>query len=516
MNGGQGEALAFLARPSSYGPECEEVVRIDTHAAIIFLAGDFAYKVKRAVRLSYLDFSTLEKRKAVCAREIEINRRTAPDIYLGVVAITRKSDGALALGGEGDAVEWAVKMRRFDQTNLLDRLAQQNSLPVAAMAPLAHEIARLHAGARANRRFDSAGAMSRDVVEPVAKAIGKAPPLIGEREATGFAHAFRAELRRCRGLIGERARKGYVRRCHGDLHLRNIVMAEGVPILFDAIEFDENIATVDILYDLAFLLMDLWHRGLPAHANAVFNEYMRRPVAGGPLAALEGLRLLPFYLAARAGVRAMVALDRIDVVEGHDRKKAKGEFVEFFRLAHAFLDTQGPRLLAIGGLSGTGKTTLARNLAPFVGAAPGALVVRSDVERKRIAGVDETEKLCPERYTRKATGLVYRTAFAKAGAALAAGHSVILDAVFARKEQRERARGIADKAGVPFAGLWLEATGQKLVERVEARRGDASDADVRVVRRQLDYDLGDIDWMRVDAGDTPEAVCRTVKKRLGL
>lgn len=512
----QKEVLAFLARPSSYEPAPRAVERIDTHAAIVFLAGDFAYKVKRAVTLPYLDFSRLEMREAVCRREIEVNRRTAPDIYLGVVAITRGRDGALAIGGKGEPVEWVVKMRRFDQSKLLDGLAEKGDLPVATMRPLAEKIAGLHAQARANRHLDYAAAMARDVIDPVSKAAKKAPPLIGKNEAEGFVRAFHEELRRGRTLLERRARQGYVRRCHGDLHLRNIVMIDDAPVLFDAIEFDENIATIDILYDLAFLLMDLWHRNLPAHANAVFNEYMRRPEAGGPLAALEGLRLLPLYLAARAGVRAMVALDRLAVVEGREQDKAEREFVEFFGLASGFLETQPPGLLAVGGLSGTGKTTLARTLAPFVGDAPGALVVRSDVERKRLAGVDETEKLSPEHYKKKATGLVYRACFAKAEAALAAGHSVILDAVFARQDQRERARQIADKTGVSFTGIWLEAPEQELVERVERRSGDASDADARVVRRQLDYDLGGIDWMRVDAGGNAGALYRDVRRRLGL
>jgi len=512
----QDEVLAFLARPSSYEPAPDTVKRIDTHAAIIFLAGDFAYKVKRAVTLPYLDFSTLEMREAVCRREVEINRRTAPDIYIGVVAITRGREGALAIGGKGQPVEWAVKMRRFDQSKLLDRLAEQDDLPIEAMSSLADKIAGLHAQARANRRFDHDGAMSRVVIEPVSKAAGKAPPLIAKREAVGFVRAFQEELGRNRTLLERRARQGYVRRCHGDLHLRNIVMIGDAPVLFDAIEFDEDIATIDILYDLAFLLMDLWHLDLRAHANAVFNAYIRYPEAGGPLAALEGLRLLPLYLAARAGVRAMVALDRLAVVKGQERDKARQEFIEFFGLASGFLETRGPRLFAVGGVSGTGKTTLARNLAPFVGDAPGALVVRSDVERKRLAGAGETEKLSPRHYTKRATGLVYRSCFAKAEAALAAGHSVILDAVFARRDQRQRARQIADREGVPFAGIWLEAPERKLVERVEGRSGDASDADAGVVRRQLDYDLGDIDWLRVDSGGNAGAVCRNVRRRLGL
>jgi aminoglycoside phosphotransferase family enzyme len=503
--GGQDAVLAFMGKRLSYDPPPETVKRIDTHAAVVFLAGGYAYKIKRAVRLRYLDFSTLEKRRAVCEREIAINRLTAPDIYLGVVPIVRRAGGALSIGGSGEVVEWAVKMWRFSQAGLFDALAREGALSLELMAPLAATIADLHAKAKPVRGAHGAKAMAY-VVESIAISLAHAPPLLDGAAVKEFIRAMRGALRAQSVSLDERARKGMMRRCHGDLHLRNIVLIEGRPVLFDAIEFDEEIAKIDIFYDLAFLLMDLWHRELTAHANTVFNAYLRASDTHEPLVQLRGLALMPLFLSARAGVRVMVTLDRLPFVTGADRREAKSEFAEFFALAKTFLRPEPPRLIAVGGLSGTGKSTLAAALAPGIGAAPGALVVRSDIERKRLAGVRETTRLSSSHYSTAATGRVFRALNAKAQVALAAGHSVILDAVFAREDQRRRVEDIARKAGVPFTGVWLEAGERQLIERVETRIGDASDADAAIVRQQLTYDTGRISWTRVDASGNPDMV----------
>jgi hypothetical protein len=494
-----------MGKRSSYDPSPEAVKRIDTHAAVVFLAGGYAYKIKRAVRLPYLDFSTLEKRREVCEREVEINRNTAPDIYLGVVPIVRLGDGTLSIGGSGVPVEWAVKMRRFCQADLFDALAGKGALSIELMAPLAATIADMHARSKPVRDMGGVQAMA-DVVASTTASLMQAPPQLKASKVKDFARALRGTLRAGSTLLDARARKGTVRRCHGDLHLRNIVLIEGQPVLFDAIEFDEAIATVDIFYDLAFLLMDLWHRGLTHHANALFNAYLRAPGTREPLASLRGLALMPLFLAVRASVRAMVTLDRLPFVTGADQREAVGELGEFFELANMFLKPPPPRLIAVGGLSGTGKSTLAAALAPDIGAVPGALVVRSDIERKRLAGAGETMRLGSAHYSAAATGRVYRALYAKARVALAAGHSVILDAVFAKEDQRVRAEEIAREAKVPFTGLWLEAPDRQLIERVETRSSDASDADARVVRRQLGYETGHVSWERVDASGEPHIV----------
>lgn len=507
----QDEAIAFLEKPASYPDRPERVDRIETHGALVFLAGERVYKIKRAVRLPYLDFSTLERRRAVCEREVGINRLTAPELYLGTRPIMRRGNGELALGGDGEPVEWAVEMKRFDQALLLDHMADEDTLPLAAMTPLADHIAGYHARAPVHR----AGGVEalEHVIEQVAGAIEAGGDEIRETGTAGFARSLLRSFAGNRGLLAARQREGFVRRCHGDMHLRNIVMLDGAPTLFDAIEFDEDIATIDILYDFAFLLMDLWHRGKRRHANAVFNRYLWREGAGVNIAAL---RLMPMLLALRAGVRAMVALDRMDQQDSDDRHETRREASRYVALGNGFLAPAPPGLIATGGLSGTGKSTLAAALAPYIGAAPGALHLRSDVERKLLFGRAPEEKLGEEAYAGDATRRVYETLFAKAEYALASGHSVILDAVFANPAEREAAEDAARKAGVPFDGLWLTAERDELVRRVDAREGDASDADAEIVRRQLDYDLGEMTWQALDASRAPDEVAQAALHMLEI
>jgi predicted kinase len=295
-------------------------------------------------------------------------------------------------------------------------------------------------------------------------------------------------------LVARRQAAGAVRRCHGDLHLRNIVRLAGEPVPFDAIEFSEKIANIDVLYDLAFTLMDLSRQGLGALANRLLNEWLWR-IADLPAAPHdEALALLPLFLSRRAAIRAYVD-SAVTAVSGADNAPARA----YQQAALAFLQPAPPRLVAVGGLSGSGKTTLALKLAPGIGRAPGAAVVRSDVERKRLAGVGLEARMPAGSYTPGSSARVYAVLIARAERILRAGHSVILDAVFAREDERQAAQALAEKVGVPFEGIWLDVPKDVAQARVAARRGDASDATPDVVERQFGYDLGDVQWERRQA-----------------
>lgn len=507
----QTEVIAFLGDPAAYDPPPDTVERIDTHGAIVFLAGDQVYKIKRAVRLPYLDFSTLEKRRRVSERELEINRRTAPEIYLGVVPIVRTSDGRLALGGPDEPVEWAVHMRRFDQDLLFDRLAEAGRLDLELMAPLAEAIAAAQTQAPKASGLDGATVLA-PVMRSTSAALAGAAPLVAEDEAEAYARTLEETAARLASLLRRRADAGFVRRCHGDLHLQNIVLLDGRPTLFDAIEFDEAIATIDLLYDLAFLLMDLWGRGLRRHANAVLNCYLHH---FADAETLDALAALPFFLACRAAVRAMVTLDRLPHVDAATRAHEEGEIKRYAALARRFLAPPPPRLIVVAGLSGTGKSTLAAGLAPDCGPVPGAVHLRSDLERKRLCGADPLARLGPECYTGEMTHQVYETLARKAQAALTAGHSVILDAVSAQPGERDQFEQAARAAGAAFSGLWLSAPRDTLVARVEGRRNDASDADAGVVARQLATETGPITWPELDASGSPEEVLARAREMLG-
>lgn len=499
----QREVIECLLAPASHGPTAPRVERIDTHSSTVFLAGDYAYKLKRAVRYDYLDFSTADRRRALCEAELALNRRTAPRLYLDVIPVTREVTGRLALGGAGSPVEWVLRMRRFDQSGLFDRLAARGALDLGLMAPLATAIARLHA--KAERRQDHGGraGMAWVVDGNAAGFVEQGAGLLDVATCDRLTALARAEIERHAERLETRRAHGFVRVCHGDLHLRNVVLLDGEPTLFDAVEFNDEISCIDVLYDLAFLLMDLWRRGLRGHANVLFNAYLERTDQ------LEALAILPLFLSCRSAVRAKTSATAARLQA--DQAAARGLQAaarEYLVAAVNFVRPPAPRLLAIGGLSGTGKSTLARELAPEIGAAPGAVVLRSDLIRKSLFGVSPTTPLGAEAYTASVTGQVYRTLAARAAEVMRAGHSAIVDAVHGTASERAAVAAAARAAGVEFTGLWLEAPLEVLTGRVEARQADASDATADVVRRQAD-EIGEADgWERVDASGSVAAVRR--------
>jgi uncharacterized protein len=395
MTGTQDEAIEFLADPATHGLAEGDVKRIETHGAIVFLAGPRACKIKRAVKYPYLDFSTLEKREAALRAEIEVNRRFAPELYLDVVAVTRGQDGKLALGGTGAPLEWVLVMRRFDENATLDHVAERGELDDGLARALGEAVAEAH---RKSPRFDAAAwmdALARFLADEDA-AIRAAPDLVPAPDAEALAGNLKAALERIAPSLRRRGEEGYVRRGHGDLHLRNVACIDGKPVLFDALEFDPVVAAGDVLYDLAFLLMDLLARGLRRQANLVFNRYL---VAAAQDENLDALAAMPFFLALRATIRARVALDKRGLMQGGERAEAGSEAKQYVALASRLIRPAKPQLIAIGGLSGTGKSTIAAALAPFADPAPGAVHLRSDIERKRLAGVGELERLPREAYT---------------------------------------------------------------------------------------------------------------------
>jgi aminoglycoside phosphotransferase family enzyme/predicted kinase len=487
----------FLGSPAAYDFAPEHVDRIETHASVVFLAGGHAYKVKRAVKYPFLDFSTLERRRSALLNELRLNLRTAPQLYLEVVPVTQGDDGKFHLGGKGDAMEWVLVMRRFDQARLYDRMAEEGRLQLSDMPQLAQVIAAFHRGANRNLAPQPPVEALRAVIEDNATTLAtREDGLTGEILAE-VNRLSREALAGLSLLLQARALGGYVRHCHGDLHLRNIVEIGGAPTLFDAVEFDDAIATIDVLYDLAFLLMDLGARKLPAHANAVLNAYLE---AGGDTANLLGLAALPLFLAMRAMIRAKVELLRAGL-SSDSRTEARARVASYALLARDYLSARPrPQLIAIGGLSGSGKSSVAHALAPHLGAFPGAVHVRSDVERKRMFGVDAGERLPRSAYAAEVSDIVYGICRKRALMALEGGAAVIVDAVHAKEDERDAIAEIAARAGAMFTGLWLDAPADAMRERIAGRTGDVSDATPDVLDEQLGFDLGAQTFAVVDAG----------------
>ncbi|UZK69676.1 AAA family ATPase [Sphingomonas sp. S1-29] len=474
------------------------VRRIDTHAASVFLTPDRAWKLKQPVRFDYLDFSTAPLRKAALEAELRLNRRLAPDLYLAVHPITREGDGGLAIDGAGEAVDWLLEMRRFDDDSLLDDRARLGPIDLGLMARLAEHIDAFHAAAAIST--DTAGAARIErVIAGNAAALERYPSAFDRAEVATLLSTQRSALLAVTDRLDARARRGRVRHGHGDLHLANVAMIDGEPTPFDCLEFDPELATIDTLYDLAFLLMDLWHRGQADAANAFYNRYC--DLSGDDA---DGIAAMPLFLSLRATIRAHVAAARSERSASQDDRALA---CAYLRLAASFLEPAAPRLVAIGGRSGTGKSTVARGLGGSIGAPPGARILRSDVLRKRIAGVAPETPLPADHYTSDSAAAVYRALGIQAQALLAEGASVIADAAFLQPAERQAIGAVATHAGAAFVGLWLEAGEAVRVERVTARRGDASDADARVARIQSRRAIGSLGtWRRIAAGGPAQTV----------
>ena len=316
-----------------------------------------------------------------------------------------------------------------------------------------------------------------------------------------------AGLEHHRALLDQRRASGRVRQCHGDLHLGNICLVDGQPTLFDCIEFSKLISCIDVLYDLAFLLMDLRHRGLRQQCGLVINRYLDLTADD------EGLPLLPLFMSQRAAVRAHVTAAAAATDEPHHRQRL-AEADSYLALAIDLLRPASPRVIAIGGLSGSGKSSIAAAIAGDIGSAAGARILRSDVIRKQLFHVPPEQNLPAESYTPDVNRQVYAKVYQRTGFALRHGQSVIVDAVSAKPVEREEIEAVARQHGAHFSGIWLDVAPATMRARVSTRAADASDADIAVLERELGYDLGDIRWHRIDANGAPEAVAGALLQHL--
>lgn len=505
--------IGFLMDPATHGVAPEAVDGpVETHGAMVVLAGDRAYKLKKPVKFAYMDLSTAARRRRLCRRELEINRRISPDYYLGVGAILTEPDGGMRLipdiaeapRGHRD-VEPVLVMRRFDGARLLDNLARRDALPLETLETVAVELARMQKSAPRHRR--RAGSDRMNAVMSLNRKMIRAstPSVFDPDRVRRLMERYDRLAAALSETLNRRSRAGRVRRCHADLHLRNLFLdADGRPVAFDALEFDEDLATVDVGYDLAFLLMDLLHRDMTDGASRVWNAWLSETGDDGVAPAM------PLFISVRAAVRAHVTAT---AASQHSDRDLAAEAVSFLDLAAAALEPRAPVVVAIGGISGSGKSTLARALAPALGPTPGAVILRSDVIRKQSWGVAPSQQLPAAAYRPQVSRQVFAWINRRARALAAGGHAVIADAVFGQPKEQARIAAAAGRAGVRFVGIWLDLPETYASARVESRRGDVSDATPAVVARQAASIAPAAGWHRLDAR---EPLPRLAERALAL
>ena len=477
--------LAALREPACYPHAAGAVDLIETHISWVFLAGDYAYKIKKPVDLGFLDFSTLEKRRFYCEEELRLNRRTAAELYLAVVPIV-ESPGGPRVGGTGKAIEYALKMRRFPQEALADSLARRRELRTAQADAIAAAIAAFHATIPAAAPDADYGSPER-VAAPALANFEQLGKLVADPAESARLAELRAwtvgESARLREVFAARKRGGFVRECHGDLHLGNVAFLDGRPVPFDCIEFSPELRWIDVMNEVAFLVMDLLEHRLDAAAWRFLNAYLQ---ATGDYA---GMRVLRYYLVYRAMVRAMIACIREHqpgnaAVQG----RAHREYGEYLALAGSLAASERRALVVMHGLSGSGKTTLAQKMSESL----GAVRVRSDVERKRLhglaAGARTHARAFGGIYAPEATRLTYERLRQVARDAVESGYGVIVDAAFLRRAEREEFRALAQELGASFLIASCRAPEAALRSRLahrEAMMSDASEAGVSVLENQL-------------------------------
>ena len=456
----------------------------ETHISAVFIGSDTVWKLKKAVRLPFLDFTALDARAGFLRRELELNQPWAPGLYRDVAGIVRLADGTLAFGND-DPIEFVLRMARIPNTDFGDEFVSNNGLTEKLLDDIGDTIAHFHKGLPPVHGTDFYASMLR-----ITKGNAASAHAAGLPGSSSWSQQMASAIEARHAWLSARDRNGFVRRCHGDLHLGNICLWQGRPVPFDALEFDEKLATIDVGYDLAFLLMDLDRRAGRTAANRTMNRYLART---GDIDALAGF---PIYLSQRAMIRA------------HVMAAMNQDGTAYLAAAANYLTPAEPVTIAIGGLQGTGKSTLARALAPHLAPAPGAVILRSDEIRKRLFGASPEQRLPPGAYSSESNAAVNAIVIASAGTAARSGHSAIVDATFLDTAIRDALRTEVGKYGVRFSGFWLQAPISLLENRILSRSGDASDASVDVLRRSISADPGPRDWTPIDATDGVAALAR--------
>ena len=503
--------------PAIYDHPVDDVELIETHISWVLLTGEYAYKIKKPVDFGFLDFSTLDKRRQCCEQELRLNGRLAASVYLDVVPVTGSPDQP-AISGEGDAFEYAVKMRQFPQSAQLDHKLEAGELAIEQMDDIASMVAGFH------QRIDTAGEeLGYGSAETVFQPVEQNFIQVREHLDTDEYEQQLAQLERwssesytaLKQNFVQRKTAGFIRECHGDMHLRNIVWLDEDycqgPVAFDCIEFNDNLRWIDVISEVAFLVMDLQSRNRHSYAHRFLNSYLEKT---GDYA---GVMLLPYYLGYRAMVRAKVSVLRLQQagVSAEEKRQMLDEFEQYLELASVYARGTAPVLIVMRGASASGKSTVSQLLLDEI----GAIRIRSDVERKRLYGVttdagggveDHAEMINQGIYSAQASVETYGRLIECATSVLSAGYCAIIDAAFLKAEQRLPFRQLAEHLGVSYVILEVTASDEVLRQRIIARKNDVSDAGLDVLNYQLE------NWQPLSADELEHAIQVNTEQAIDL
>ncbi len=455
---------------------------VETHISWVLLTGQFAYKIKKPVNFGFLDFSTVEKRRHCCLEELRLNKRFAPDLYLEVVPITGTVKHP-QFYGDGLAIDYAVKMLQFPASQLLTEYVNRGQLDIGHIGQMADSVANFH-GTIAHAAIDSPYGDNADINHWFVENFDQIRPLLVDiaqkQQLQRLQEWDTTESHKLAGVMEQRKQQGYIRECHGDLHLGNMTLLNDKVVLFDCIEFNPLLRWIDVISEVAFLFVDLLHFGYSRYAYRFLNLYLQHT------GDYKGLALLPYYLVYRALVRAKVALLRKTQQAGDiaAAKQSSDDYLIYANLAEQFIKPRQTALIITHGYSGSGKSTMASQLAEVI----GAFQIRSDIERKRLFGYLPAEqsnsRIDNDLYAPNSSLQTYQYLKELAQATLEAGFPVIIDATFLKHAQRELFRRLATDCCVPFHIISFQASDQELARRIAQRQNDASEATIAVLNHQ--------------------------------
>ncbi len=505
-----------LSRPEAYDKKSVEKVLVkETNISYTFLTGQKAYKLKKGVKYPYVDYSTIEKRHQACLKEFEICERYTQAFCYGVQEVVQDKKGRIFLRSacadkKAEVIDYVLEMEEFHENMLFENMVDKGDLDRFEMMDTAELIFNQQEKSEIVSDRDGVDIIKKRIIENNAMIRCFVPEIFDEEDVDEMEKAQLEALEKHQALLRQRGKDGKIRSCHGDLTLRNLALWHSQVISLNPVEFNDEISQIDTLYDFAFLLVEMESKGVRRLASILFNHYMALT------ADWNGIPVLPLFLSCRAAVNAYVFAQRSsEMKDKQDAILMANRAYEQFVIARRFLVSQEPMLLACGGLSGSGKSRIGRESAPFIGNPPGAVILRDDVLRKNLLKTSLESQMDTAQYTPELESKVFEALCEEARRVLLSGQSVVTDALFHNEAQRKAIEALAKEIGVPFQGIWVDAPLDVRAERVMSRKRNPSDVKtIEELKKQLDVDVGKISWNKVDTSGDRMATLTQVRSLL--